>query len=372
MADKEPRRRKKRRDSQKKESEKNRKRLSFENDLQDDVRSEDHFFSSLKSESRDSDQDTEDEPISHSHHSQPSTIAKFVFMLLFSGLVLSLSFIFISLRDAEKGPVDIFDGGHGDHHGEIVHDEHLEEALHEDHDHHEENEALLDEYIPGLSSIFSLNNEQIKEVESQEIPSEEEDKDDEPEDDEENYDVHPDIQPETSTDQGMLEEYVEDIPPVTIEKPLSSEVYPETTTESSFSDEAYSTLDYSDVEDYVTPSIQDENELTPEPFSYDEPEDIPTTVSPNALDDDNVDELDKEDRFSIYERADITNEADYEIREQLDQLEDIVKKDSKSNDNSDEIDDNENDDNHHDGDDDDDDEEEDDEGVEEEFDFWQF
>lgn len=36
--------------------------------------------------------------------------------------------------------------------------------------------VTIDDFIPGLSSIFSLNNEVIKEVESPEIPSEEEDK----------------------------------------------------------------------------------------------------------------------------------------------------------------------------------------------------
>ncbi|XP_035225880.1 uncharacterized protein LOC118198330, partial [Stegodyphus dumicola] len=141
MADKEPRRRKKKRDMSRK----------------DDVRSDDQMFAPLKSESRDSDQEAEEEFIVPSH--QPSKFAKCVFLLLFSGLVISMSFIFISLHGAEKGPVDIFDDNHVE----------LQDISHEGHDEieswsdHESLEEDIRDVLPGIGSILSFNDEQIRE-----------------------------------------------------------------------------------------------------------------------------------------------------------------------------------------------------------------
>lgn len=59
---------------------------------------------STKPEIRDSDQDTEEEVVISSHHhgGPPSTLSTVLFVILFSGLVISLSVIFISLRGAER------------------------------------------------------------------------------------------------------------------------------------------------------------------------------------------------------------------------------------------------------------------------------
>jgi hypothetical protein len=329
MGDREPRRRKKnRRDAQKKE----------------DVRPEDHFFIPPKSEPRDSDQDAEEEPVIHGSH-QPSNVAKIVFVILFSGLVVSLSVVFISLRDVKESSVDMFDVGHGDH-GEALHDEHIEDALHDDHDEHaehddhDEHEVRLEDFIPSLSSILSLNNEQVNEVE--EPP--------EPEDVTEATDVKEEVvtfEPEVLTDQGILEEYVEDSSE-RVEEPVEPTVYPDTTTYIPYSEEESPfASDYSETEDFSTPSSDD---------VYDD--------LPPAMDD--------QDIYSMYERADITNEADFEIREQLDEFEDVVSNGpndlDNDNDEDDDDDDDEDDDNNNQEDDDDDEEE----GVEEEFDFWQF
>lgn len=61
-------------------------------------------------------------------------------------------------------------------------------------------------------------------------------------------------------------------------------------------------------------SFVDESvEIPPTESSLHIPEDLPTTAS-----------SDEEDAFPLYEKADITNEVDYEIRESLDDLDDIV------------------------------------------------
>lgn len=62
----------------------------------EDLHTEDQIFTSPKMEVKDTDQEVEEEVSSPSH--QPSVFAKFVFVLLFSALVVSMSFVFISLQ----------------------------------------------------------------------------------------------------------------------------------------------------------------------------------------------------------------------------------------------------------------------------------
>lgn len=339
MADKEPRRRKKnRRDSQKK----------------DDVRSEEHqFFLSSKTEPRDSDQDAEEEPVIHSSH-QPSNVAKIVFVILFSGLVVSLSVIFISLRDVKDSSVDVLEMGHDDHHGEALHDEHIEDALHDDHDDHDEHEVSFEDILPSLSSILSLNQEPVKEIEE---PPTSEEIEEAVRDIEEEVINHP-AEPEIVTDQGILEEYIEDSspPPEIVEEPLESTRYPETGTYIPYTEDEsiFTTSDYSD---FPSSSVApDEADI------YDAG---PPTV------DDMDDDDDDQDAYSMYERADITNEADFEIREQLDKIDEMLAKASNDLDNGIDDDDDDDDKNGNEEDEEDDDDEEE-EGSEEEFDFWQF
>lgn len=97
----------------------------------------------------------------------------------------------------------------------------------------------------------------------------------------------------------------------------------ETFTEASYSEESFSeehsTPPYSIADDFVTPYMSPEDiESNGESLSYDET----TTLIENSHD--NIDE--QEDILLMYERADITNEADYEIRGQIDELDEIVNK----------------------------------------------
>lgn len=129
---------------------------------------------------------------------------------------------------------------------------------------------------------------------------------------------------------------------LTEEPSSSSEVYPETIIPASHSEEIYSTVDYAESEEVTTSLPSDEPELSSEPFSSQEPEEIspvynfvdeaeeipptenlvhmPEDLSTTASSDD----VDEEDAFPLYEKADITNEEDYEIRQSLDVLDDIV------------------------------------------------
>lgn len=128
-----------------------------------------------------------------------------------------------------------------------------------------------------------------------------------------------------------------------IEEPSSSsEVYPETTIPTSHSDEIYSTVDYAESEEFTTGLPSNEPELPSEHFSSQEPDDaspiynfveeseeIPPTENLGHVPEDltttaSSDDVDEEDAFPLYEKADITNEVDYEIRESLDDLDDTL------------------------------------------------
>ncbi|XP_054707090.1 aspartyl/asparaginyl beta-hydroxylase-like [Uloborus diversus] len=232
MSDKEPRRRKKRKDNQRK--------VHFS----DDIRTEDSTFTSGKPETRDSDQEAEEEIVAHIHQ-PPSSFAKITFMLIFSGLVISMSLVFISLQGADRGSVDLFDSGHVEEHEEILHELHEEEESST-----ETLEENLADLLPDLSNIFSLNTEQIEETRRDDSNIQAELETETPLSTESNTKV---LNEDTSRrfDEEILEEY--------IERTEASE--PENTHFEAFSQEEYyteSSDDFSvpDIEDSFTTSSQ--------------------------------------------------------------------------------------------------------------------
>ncbi|GFT91914.1 hypothetical protein NPIL_338153 [Nephila pilipes] len=396
MSDKEPRRRKKRKDLQ------SQRKVHFS----DDIHSDDQFFTSTKSEIKDSDQEVEEEVAVPSH--QPSVFAKFVFVLLFSGLVVSMSFIFISLQGADRGEVDIFD----DHHAEdieILHDDHDELADHDDHDEladHDDHDELVDhddhadhdeeesskslfqeniaDYFPGISSILSFSDEQTNKPDVESIPESLE---------EPVIEQTPELPDTSSTpdylstiDQDSAEDNLDDTDQG-VEDIISSDIYTETTQESTksvsstekpeFPKSNEPVLEHQDLEqdsddvfeelDFTTHSPEVESvseryltteEILDSTFRSDERDESFDQVVTDAHDFVEATTESIEEEFSYYDKESITNEEDFKIRDQLDELENILQKDDNDDDN--------------DNDDDDDDEYNFEEGTGDEFDFWQF
>lgn len=343
MSDKEPRRRKKRKDSQ--------------SQRKDDIRSDDQFFMSSKSESKDSDQEVEEEIVVPSH--QPSVFAKFVFVLLFSGLVVSMSFIFISLRGADKGEVDIFD----DHHAEdieILHDDHEptdhddndEHAGHDDHDEEETSESLLHEsiadFFPGIGSILSFKDEHTKEPEIESTPESleelvEEQKPELP--DTSSATDHPSTIEEDSIGEDLedTDQDIEDLiySSIHTETTQESTEYISSTENSEFSTSNEPVIEHQDLEkdsedvleelDFTTYSPEVESvsesylsteEILASAFGPEESDQVVTNA--NDFVETITEGVDEE--FSYYEKESITNEEDFKIRDQLDELEDILQK----------------------------------------------
>ncbi|GBN05871.1 hypothetical protein AVEN_10080-1 [Araneus ventricosus] len=369
-----------------------------------------------KSEAKDSDQELEEEIVIPTH--QPSGFAKFVFVLLFSGLVVSLSFIFISLHGTDRGEVDIFNG-HSEE-IEIPHDEH-DFHDHDDHDpevhdpdiHDHDEEASEEEslqetfadYFPSIGSILSFNDEHSKEpveesisdnVEEGQLPDEQLSELPVP---------SPTDEYVSSANQDSIDNDAADTEQST-ETPVSSEMYPDALEEpESFSfqsdishDEVPSEQDYeispepevdeqdddeisenvveySDSSTYVTEAEPPES--VTESYASSVVEDIlPTTSAAEEeeeqiFDQDDADSDDfneapsentVEEEVVYYEKESITNDEDFKIREQLDDLDEILKKEFNVDDNDEDDDD----------DDDDDEYDDDDDGARDEFDFWQF
>ncbi|GBN05870.1 Aspartyl/asparaginyl beta-hydroxylase [Araneus ventricosus] len=333
-----------------------------------------------KSEAKDSDQELEEEIVIPTH--QPSGFAKFVFVLLFSGLVVSLSFIFISLHGTDRGEVDIFNG-HSEE-IEIPHDEH-DFHDHDDHDpevhdpdiHDHDEEASEEEslqetfadYFPSIGSILSFNDEHSKEpveesisdnVEEGQLPDEQLSELPVP---------SPTDEYVSSANQDSIDNDAADTEQST-ETPVSSEMYPDALEEpESFSfqsdishDEVPSEQDYeispepevdeqdddeisenvveySDSSTYVTEAEPPES--VTESYASSVVEDIlPTTSAAEEeeeqiFDQDDADSDDfneapsentVEEEVVYYEKESITNDEDFKIREQLDDLDEILKK----------------------------------------------
>ncbi|GFY44714.1 hypothetical protein TNIN_440062 [Trichonephila inaurata madagascariensis] len=351
MSDKEPRRRKKRKDSQ--------------SQRKDDIRSDDQFFMPTKSDTKDSDQEAEEEVVVPSH--QPSAFAKFVFVILFSGLVVSMSFIFISLQGADRGEVDIFDDHHAeeieilhdDHDGPTDHDEptglddHDEHAGHDDHD-EETSESLLQEniadFFPGIGSFLSFGSENTKEPETDSIS----DSSEEP------VEPTPEL-PDTDTTvddlntivENSIEENLEDTDQ-DIEDVIYSSIHTETTQESiesisstensefptsnepvlehhdvvQDSDDELEELDFTSFSpevESVTENYLTTEEILESAFGSEEEESSDQVVTNvNDFVEATTEGIDEE--FSYYEKEPITNQEDFKIRDQLDDLEDILQK----------------------------------------------
>lgn len=99
MSDKEPRKRKKKRESQKKE----------------DLNAEDVFFPNKKLQEewqKDSEPEPEEEPVLH----EPSVIAKVIFFIIFSLLILATGAVFIALKNADRsiGIISDLETSHGE------------------------------------------------------------------------------------------------------------------------------------------------------------------------------------------------------------------------------------------------------------------
>ncbi|XP_042906102.1 aspartyl/asparaginyl beta-hydroxylase isoform X2 [Parasteatoda tepidariorum] len=348
MADKEPRRRKKRKDSQRK----------------DDMHSEDQIFMSTRSESKDSDQEVEEEIIVTAH--QPSGFAKIVFVLLFSGLVLSMSFIFISLHGTERGSVDLFDDHHSEEHEPLHNLDQVENDSsipdHSDgmevHDSHEEEEKWsssdflsgnIMDMLPDIGEMLSFNNENTKEFrENTEFPDSEKldtNSEDVTEKSSEGIEMNADHNEEIfdsdSTSESPDLSFSSEIPAEELDPLLYEEIelpMPETT---DYSSPGHASTN--DFEEDITPVPETTTKEIPErtsrasseiiqetrteeyPEEFSVPED---NLSPSTLEDygdeltgitpDSL-EYEEEDKLA-YEKISITNEMDYEIREELDAL----------------------------------------------------
>ncbi|GIY72805.1 hypothetical protein CEXT_567122 [Caerostris extrusa] len=352
MSDKEPRRRKKRKDSH--------------SQRKDDIHTDEQFFTSSKSEVKDSDQELEEEVIVPTH--QPSIFAKFVFVLLFSGLVVSMSFIFISLHGTDRGEVDIFD----DHHTEdieILHDDHElnnhEPNLHDEPDHeengfhdesdHEENEfhdepVLHDSHneeessetsfqenfanlFPGFGSILSFNGDSSKVSENESISEELDEADSSSEQISETTMPSSTADYANTEDQDSEEDNIENLDQV-VEEP---EIYTETTEEPKNQSRLRRNLSFSPLQNLEEQELAD-SQSTVEDLDF-------TTYTPEAVEsfDQNTANINdfiettteniEEEVFSYYDKESITNEEDFKIREQLDDLEEILKKEFGDNDN---------------------------------------
>ncbi|XP_055944906.1 aspartyl/asparaginyl beta-hydroxylase-like isoform X2 [Argiope bruennichi] len=359
MSDKEPRRRKKRKDTQPPRKE-------------DVHTTDDHFFMPSKSEGKDSDQELEEEVVIPTH--QPSVFAKFVFVLLFSGLVVSLSFIFISLHGTDRGEVDIFNG-HSEE-IEVPHDEH-DFHDHEHHDHdihdHEEEESLQEniaDYFPSIGSILSFNDEHSKESVKESFSDNVGETDSS--DEQLSEPPAPSSTDEyiSSTNENSIESDVEDTEQ-SIEIPITTETHTDTLEEPesvSFQSDAShdevsyeqdyeispehepevekqddeetseNIIEYSDSSNYVTEAEPPESVTESYTSSVDDI--LPTTPAAESKDEhpfdqDDIDSDDfidappentVEEEVTYYEKESITNEEDFKIREQLDELDEILQK----------------------------------------------
>ncbi|CAL1270399.1 unnamed protein product [Larinioides sclopetarius] len=324
-----------------------------------------------KSEAKDSDQELEEEIVIPTH--QPSVFAKFVFVLLFSGLVVSLSFIFISLHGTDRGEVDVFNG----------HSEEIEIPIDEhdlnDHDpdiHNHDEEASEDEslqetfadYFPSIGSILSFNDELSKESVEESISDNVEEE------------LLSDEQLSELPVSSLTDEYVSSASQDNVENdvevteqstsehtPVSSEMHPDPLEEpqsvsfksdifrdevpseqdSEFSPEpevdeqedediSENIVEYSDSSTYATETEPPESFI--ESYTSSVAEDIlPTTHAADEreeqlFDTDSVEFIETpsentvEEKVIYYEKESITNDEDFKIREQLDDLDEILQK----------------------------------------------
>ncbi|GFU40718.1 hypothetical protein TNCV_3230793 [Trichonephila clavipes] len=328
MSDKEPRRRKKRKESQ--------------SQRKDDIRSDDQFFMPTKSDTKDSDQEAEEEVVVPSHQPSEQTEVKWIFLMI--TMLKKLKFFMMTMMDQlimMNEPTGLDD-----------HDEH---AGHDDHD-EETSESLLQEniadFFPGIGSFLSFGSENTKEPETDSIS----DSSEEP------VEPTPEL-PDTGTTaddlntivENSIAENLEDTDQ-DIEDVIYSSIHTETTQESiesitstensefptsnepvlerhdveQDSDDELEELDFTSFSPEVEPVT--ENYLTTEEilesaFGSEEEEESSDQVvtNVNGFVEATTEGIDEE--FSYYEKEPITNQEDFKIRGQLDDLEDILQKD---------------------------------------------
>ncbi|GFU40717.1 hypothetical protein TNCV_3230792 [Trichonephila clavipes] len=327
MSDKEPRRRKKRKESQ--------------SQRKDDIRSDDQFFMPTKSDTKDSDQEAEEEVVVPSHQPSEQTEVKWIFLMI--TMLKKLKFFMMTMMDQlimMNEPTGLDD-----------HDEH---AGHDDHD-EETSESLLQEniadFFPGIGSFLSFGSENTKEPETDSIS----DSSEEP------VEPTPEL-PDTGTTaddlntivENSIAENLEDTDQ-DIEDVIYSSIHTETTQESiesitstensefptsnepvlerhdveQDSDDELEELDFTSFSPEVEPVT--ENYLTTEEilesaFGSEEEEESSDQVvtNVNGFVEATTEGIDEE--FSYYEKEPITNQEDFKIRGQLDDLEDILQK----------------------------------------------
>lgn len=340
MSDKEPRRRKKRKDQPKK----------------DDLQFEETTYVPQKQESSrgDSDQEAEDDHYVATQH-QPSKIAKIVFMLLFSALVVTMSIVFISLRGAERGPVDIFEMDHHDQHVEVegTHEEDVEvwTVSEQDVDQHHEETHLKESIEPLevteapdqeeelISSVFYKSEENADEISLETVT--------------ETYDEgqseatqswHEDIEEEVLVEDDGSSKATTFLPDTNedeVEESKSEVVVESSPPEQEQYHFSYEELTEKELtEEIPEPEVKTEPPIT-EQFDAEEssenydPDYDSSPMGDVDSEDASVQEDAETDTYmaedvdagpQVYTKQDITNEEDYQIKEELDDIDSMLDK----------------------------------------------
>ncbi|XP_023236096.1 aspartyl/asparaginyl beta-hydroxylase-like isoform X2 [Centruroides sculpturatus] len=335
MSEREPRKRKKRREGQKK-----------------DLNAEDVFFPTKKQEEwqKDSEPEQEEETVPH----EPSVIAKVIFFLIFSLLIVATGAVFIALRNADRsiGIISDSDTSHSELHTEELPISFIEDLKAEEVKEGSEAELWIEETLPNLEIL-----------QEEEMPSYQ---DSQPPTDAFAEIIHEEKEPEEPEVSPQIE--ISEKESIDFSFEDSDQIYFETTEESSLPiveetldiDRVDSFEDAEETEEIFThvPTEHYEESTESEPF-FVETEDKdtePITVSKEdtteslsspveeAVTEESTEQYQSEipTEYEVYEfpssaeplheKADIPNENDFQFGDDIDKIERIVDKEPEEDD----------------------------------------